>query len=58
LTEAQGIDDAGQVVGWYDGGGALHGFLATPMPEPGSLAGLMTGLTILLVLARRRRDPA
>ena len=32
-TEASGINDAGQIVGWYmDAKGFSHGFLATPVP--------------------------
>ncbi len=32
FTEAFGINDAGQIVGWFDNPSGIHGFLATPAP--------------------------
>jgi probable HAF family extracellular repeat protein len=37
-TYAQGISDTGQIVGVSVAAGADYGFLATPVPEPGSFA--------------------
>jgi hypothetical protein len=31
-NQTHGINDAGQIVGWYGDGGGYHGFLATPAP--------------------------
>src|SRR5581483_10498525 len=39
FSSAEGINAAGQVVGVYqDAGGRFHGFLATPVPQPGTAA--------------------
>ena len=37
-TVVNGVNDLGQLVGFYVNGSATIGFLATPTPEPGSLA--------------------
>ena len=50
LTEAYGINDAGQVVGLYQDASGPHGFLATSVPEPSTLA-----LCASWRLDRRRR---
>ena len=56
-TGASGINDAGQIVGFYtDAGGRVHGFLATAVPEPSTL--VMGGTAALIGLGywwRRRR---
>lgn len=53
LLVATDVNDAGQVVGWGERDyGGKHGFLLTPVPEPGSLSLLAVGA---LYMARRRR---
>jgi hypothetical protein len=48
FTQVNGINDAGQIVGVYGGAnGADHGFLPTPVPEPGSLFLAVISLLIL-----------
>jgi probable HAF family extracellular repeat protein len=45
VTSAWGINDVGQVVGFYEDGTGTHGFLATPttVPEPGTFALMVAG---------------
>jgi probable HAF family extracellular repeat protein len=51
LTDAEGINDLGQIVGSGVGpGGQLHGYLLTPIPEPA-----FVGLAALAVVALLRR---
>src|SRR5207245_2636544 len=46
---AFGINDAGQIVGEYGrGGGASHGFLATPIPEPSAVLLLAIGTLVFV----------
>ncbi len=37
LTEAEGVNDSGSIVGFGTIGGVQHGFLLTPTPEPSTL---------------------
>jgi hypothetical protein len=54
-TALTGINDKGQIVGFYvDSANVEHGFLATPVPEPASLASLMSGLIGLLFACGRQ----
>jgi hypothetical protein len=61
-TQITGINDAGQLTGFYVGSdGLAHGFLANAVPEPGSMALLGIGITSALIVIRRRgrtADPA
>jgi hypothetical protein len=54
-TVINGINDLGQLVGFYtDANDNVIGFVATPTPEPGSLALLGSGLLVGLGLLRRK----
>jgi hypothetical protein len=57
FTEAFGVNNAGQIVGDYmDSSGVVHGFVATAVPEPCSLALVgVGGLVSLALLGHRRR---
>ncbi len=55
-TNASGINAAGQIVGWYATGAGARGYLAPPVPEPGTFALVVAALGGLGgVVARRRR---
>lgn len=55
-TTLNGVNDLGQIVGFYvNGVGNTIGLLATPVPEPSSLALFATGLLGIAILWRRRR---
>jgi hypothetical protein len=49
-----GINDAGQSVGWYANSTAVHGLLATPIPEPSALLLLAIGTVGVIGWARWR----
>jgi hypothetical protein len=53
ITQVTGINNSGEISGYYsDANGVFHGFVATPVPEPGSI--VVLGLVGGLMLARRR----
>lgn len=58
LSEARGINDAGQIVGWGVSpyGGEFHAFLLTPVPEPETYALMLAGLGLIGAVARRRKQ--
>lgn len=54
-TVAHGINDSGWIVGSFrDSSGVTHGFLATPVPEPTTLALIGSCLAVLLAWRRQR----
>jgi uncharacterized membrane protein len=58
ITEAHGINDKGEIVGFYQtsSGVIAHGFLATPVPEPGTALPVTVVVSGLLVWFHRRRS--
>jgi len=56
FTAASGINDGGEITGTFQDASGVHGFVATPVPEPGSLT--LTAPAVFLMglfaLARRR----
>jgi hypothetical protein len=55
VTQITGINNAGDLSGFYsDSNGVFHGFIATPVPEPGSIVAL--GVLGSVMLARRRAN--
>jgi uncharacterized membrane protein len=46
-TDAVGINGSGQIVGDYDDASGGHGFLATPVPEPGTLTLTVFGVGLI-----------
>lgn len=54
-TTINGINDLGQLVGFYSDGTNVDGFLATPTPEPASLALMSLGLVAAGIIRRRKR---
>ena len=56
LSLASGINDNGWIVGNAINRftGDQHAFLLTPIPEPGILTLLFTGMGLLVVISRRR----
>ncbi|WP_284619208.1 PEP-CTERM sorting domain-containing protein [Aquabacterium humicola] len=56
-AQASDINNAGLIAGTYaDAAGVIHGFVATPMPEPGSFVLTALGLGVAAVWRRRRTD--
>ena len=53
-TGAFGINNSGQIVGYFNDVTGIHGFLATPVPEPSALP-LLAGCLIGLVVVLRQR---
>ena len=53
LRSASAINERGQIVGIGERDGIDHGFLLTPVPEPGTLALLLLVLAFMGVHARR-----
>jgi hypothetical protein len=58
-TTPLGINDAGQIVGYYTDGSQQYGFLATPetstAPEPSTFA-IMLSAMLLIAVCRWRRS--
>lgn len=57
-TEPLGMNDRGQVVGYFLDRTGAHGFVATPAPEPASWAMLTAGFGVVGGGLRRRRATA
>jgi hypothetical protein len=56
ITQITGINNAGEITGFYlDADGMMHGFLATPTPEPATLTLASLGALGLLGYRLRRR---
>ena len=59
VTMALGLNDKGQIVGYYSTQEpGMHGFIATPVPEPSTWILLLGGIgcVVCLVLRTRRRN--
>jgi hypothetical protein len=54
-TTVNGINDAGQMVGFYSDGTNVDGFLATPTPEPAPVALFTVGLLAAGISRRQKR---
>ncbi len=55
LTIGRGINDAGQITGYGFFGDEIHGFLLTPVPEPGALGVLAVAAAAASCRRGRRR---
>ena len=61
VTQITGISNSGEIAGFYtDANGVAHGFVASPVPEPGFLfpVGLGLGAVGLIHFRRRRKTHA
>ncbi len=54
-TEPLGLNDRGQITGLYIDPNGIHGFVATPAPEPAAWALLLAGVGLLGAALRRGR---
>jgi hypothetical protein len=54
-TEGQGMNNAGQVVGYFTDLTGIHGFIATPTPEPATWGMMLVGFGLLGGALRQRR---
>lgn len=54
-TTINGINDAGDLVGFYSDGTHVNGMLATPTPEPASLGFMLFGALLVGVSLKKRR---
>jgi uncharacterized membrane protein len=54
ITDVSDVNDWGQIVGTGIYDGQTEAFIANPVPEPGSITLLLAGLTMTLMLMRKR----
>jgi hypothetical protein len=54
-TSGFGLNLKGQVTGFYTDGLAIHGFIATPTPEPATWATMLIGFGAMGFASRRRK---
>lgn len=54
-TTINGVNDQGQLVGFYSDGSNVDGFLATATPEPASLGCMAAGLLVCAGICLRKR---
>jgi hypothetical protein len=57
-TSGFGLNLKGQVTGFYTDGFAIHGFVATPAPEPATWAMMLIGFGTIGFASRRRKAVA
>lgn len=55
-TTVNGLNDNGQLVGFYSDGTNVNGFLATVVPEPASIALMLLGAAVVFRWRLRRRN--
>ncbi len=55
LSLLEDVNDFGQIVGSYGDGTTMHGYIATPVPEPTSLSLLMCAVTLSITWALLRQ---